>query len=395
MNEYVDETALGRREIWLRSLLFFLLIYLFLSAVKMFGASTEMLQSAYEAEVNTLFSGMSNPFVGLCIGIFATALMNSSSATTSLAVALVASGIIPLEHAVAIVIGANIGASITSMMVSMGNITDKKAFIRGYAVPFIQDWYSLITAGVCFALEFSFGFLSQGARLLASFLTGCGSGGASEAAGESSWLTNPLPIMVEAPVNLVKWFLAPGERFSLTLSAILMGVCALCLLFFALLHMTKNMKILMANCVEEWINRVLSQNGYLGLLIGWVVTMIIQSSGITTSLLVPLVAAGILKIRTAYPLILGAKLGTPITGILAALAFLGTPAGPNALAIALVHFLFNVIGVGLLYPIPALRLPVFLTERFSSILGAHRAYIICWVTTIFFLIPVLGIFLFR
>ena len=174
-----------------------------------------------------------------------------------------------------------------------------------------------------------------------------------------------------------------------------MGILGLCILFFALLNMTKNMKILMADKVEEWINAVLSKNGFLGLFIGWIVTMIIQSSGITTSLVVPLVSSNILKIRTAYPLILGAKLGTPITGILAALAFLGTPAGLPAMAIALVHFLFNAIGVGLLYPIPALRLPVFLTERLSPILGQHRIYVIMWGVFVFILIPVIGIIMFR
>ena len=113
-----DDGSLSRQEIFFRSLLFLLLILLFLAAVKMFGEAAQMLRMEYETSVNVLMSGMSNPFIGLCIGIFATALMNSSSATTSLAVAMVASGAISLEHAVAIVIGANIGASISSMRVS-------------------------------------------------------------------------------------------------------------------------------------------------------------------------------------------------------------------------------------------------------------------------------------
>ncbi len=389
-----DDGSLSRQEIFFRSLLFLLLILLFLAAVKMFGEAAQMLRMEYETSVNVLMSGMSNPFIGLCIGIFATALMNSSSATTSLAVAMVASGAISLEHAVAIVIGANIGASITSMMVSMGNITDKRAFIRGFGVAFIQDCYSLITAAVCFTLEYSFHFLSGSARFLSTVVTSWGASGGNEA-GCGSWFCNPMPILVDTPVKIVHLFFCNFLRFPVTAAAVCMGILGLIVLFFALVNMTKNMKVLMADKVEEWINCVLSKNGYLGLLIGWVVTMIIQSSGITTSLLVPLVAAGILRIRTAYPLILGAKLGTPITGVLAALAFLGTSAGTNAMAIALVHFLFNIVGVGLLYPIPFLRLPVFLTEKFSPILGTHRVYVVCWMIGIFFVLPVLGIFLFR
>lgn len=403
MSDHVDSNGLSRWEIWLRSLLFLLLIYLFLCAVKMFGASTDLLRNEYKTSVDALFSGMQNPFVGLCIGIFATALMNSSSATTSLVVALVAMNVIPIENAVPVVIGANIGASITSMVVSMGNITNKKTFVLGYGVPFIQDWYSIITATVCLSLEFSCHFLSRAAMWLAGLLVQFG-GSPAEAAGAAgsaavetsgSWLCNPIPVLVEAPVKLDHFLFIDLLHFPNTVCAILMGILGLCILFFALLNMTKNMKILMADKVEEWINAVLSKNGFLGLFIGWIVTMIIQSSGITTSLVVPLVASNILKIRTAYPLILGAKLGTPITGILAAMAFLGTPAGLPAMAIALVHFLFNAIGVGLLYPIPALRLPVFLTERLSPILGQHRIYVIMWGVFVFILIPVIGIIMFR
>lgn len=383
--------SLSRGEVILRSLLFLFLILMFLSAVKMFGEAAQMLTHEYETSVNALMTGMSNPFIGLCIGIFATALMNSSSATTSLAVAMVASGIISIENAVAIVIGANIGASITSMMVSMGNITDKRAFIRGFSVAFIQDWYSLSTAAVCFVLEYGFHFLSGGATFLSRILTCCG----SPSCDGGSWLCNPLPLLVDSPVKAVQKVLVELLNFPVTAAAVCMGILGLAVLFFALVNMTKNMKVLMADKVEEWINSVLSKNGYLGLLIGWIVTMIIQSSGITTSLLVPLVAAGILQIRTAYPLILGAKLGTPITGVLAALAFLGTPAGTNAMAIALVHFLFNAVGVALWYPLPFLRFPVFLTERFSPVLGTHRAYVVCWMVGVFFIIPVVGIFLFR
>ena len=400
MSDHVDSNGLSRWEIWLRSLLFLLLIYLFLCAVKMFGASTDLLRNEYKSSVDALFSGMQNPFVGLCIGIFATAVMNSSSATTSLVVALVAMNVIPIENAVAVVIGANIGASITSMVVSMGNITNKRAFVLGYGVPFIQDWYSIITATVCLSLEFSCHFLSRTAMWLAGLLVqfgGSAAGAAGTAAPETSgsWLCNPIPVLVEAPVKLDRFLLIDLMHFPNTACAILMGILGLCILFFALINMTKNMKILMADKVEAWINAVLSKNGFLGLFIGWIVTMIIQSSGITTSLVVPLVASNILKIRTAYPLILGAKLGTPITGILAALAFLGTPAGHPAMAIALVHFLFNAIGVGLLYPIPALRLPVFLTERLSPILGQHRIYVIMWGVFVFILIPVIGIIMFR
>ena len=89
----------------------------------------------------------------------------------------------------------------------------------------------------------------------------------------------------------------------------------------------------MADQMEEWINRVLKKSGLLGILIGAVMTALVQSSSITTSLMVPMYGAGILTIEAAFPVMLGANLGTTVTALMAAMV--GSPAG---LAIALVHF---------------------------------------------------------
>ena len=167
------------------------------------------------------------------------------------------------------------------------------------------------------------------------------------------------------------------------------------MLIISLIYITKNMKVIMADKVEVLLNRVLSKNGYIGLLAGVIVTMTIQSSGITTSLLVPLVVAGTLSIKTIYPINLGSNIGTTITAILAAMAFLGSPTGQLGLALALAHSLFNITGVLLFYPIPQMRVPVFLTKRLSVILTSNRFYVVCWITMLYFVLPGLGFLLFR
>ncbi|MDO4558322.1 MAG: Na/Pi symporter, partial [Planctomycetia bacterium] len=129
----------SRGAVVMRALLFFFLVYLFLVAISMFGDSTKMLTNEYREVWELLTDGLENPFVGLCLGIFATALMQSSSATTSLAVAMVASGTIDLRGAVTIVMGANIGTSLTCMLVSLGHIGQKKAFARAFSAALIQD----------------------------------------------------------------------------------------------------------------------------------------------------------------------------------------------------------------------------------------------------------------
>src|SRR5690606_23352059 len=91
--------------------------------------------------------------------------------------------------------------------------------------------------------------------------------------------------------------------------------------------------------------------GALGIMVGVAVTVAVQSSSITTSILVPLVAAGILTVPNAFPITVGANIGTTITALIASLAV----ARPEGLTIALVHTLFNVSALVLLYPIPKLR----------------------------------------
>jgi solute carrier family 34 (sodium-dependent phosphate cotransporter) len=109
------------------------------------------------------------------------------------------------------------------------------------------------------------------------------------------------------------------------------------------------MRRLVAGSVERAMNRVIGKGGgSIGILVGIGVTVAVQSSSITTSILVPLVAAGVLTLPSAYPITLGANVGTTITALLASLAVLR----PEGLTIALVHLLFNVSAIALIFPVP-------------------------------------------
>ncbi len=103
----------------------------------------------------------SNPFTGLFIGLLITAMLQSSSTTTSLVVALVASGSITLQSAVPIIMGANIGTTITSTIVSLGFISKKKEFRRAVAAGTYHDFFNILTAAILFPLEYYYGFLSS------------------------------------------------------------------------------------------------------------------------------------------------------------------------------------------------------------------------------------------
>ena len=130
----------------------------------------------------------------------------------------------------------------------------------------------------------------------------------------------------------------------------------------------------------------------VALLTGLLITISVQSSSITTSLLIPLSAAGVLSLHNAYPVTLGANLGTTITALLAALA----TSRPEALTIALVHTLFNIAGILLLYPVPALRsIPIRGAEALADLAVKRRLMAVAYVAGMFIAVPVIGVALLR
>ncbi len=130
----------------------------------------------------------------------------------------------------------------------------------------------------------------------------------------------------------------------------------------------------------------------VALLMGLLITISVQSSSITTSLLIPLSAAGVLSLHNAYPVTLGANLGTTITALLAALA----TSRPEALTIALVHTLFNIAGILLLYPVPALRsIPIRGAEALAELAVKRRLMAVAYVAGMFIAVPAIGVALLR
>ncbi|CAK6433251.1 unnamed protein product, partial [Pipistrellus nathusii] len=126
--------------------------------------------------------------------------------------------------------------------------------------------------------------------------------------------------------------------------------------------------------------------GYLAILVGAGMTFIVQSSSVFTSTLTPLIGVGVISIERAYPLTLGANIGTTTTAIMAALASPGKTL-KSALQIALCHFFFNITGILLWYPIPYTRLPIRLAKGLGNISAKYRWFAVFYLVTLFFLFP--------
>lgn len=370
-----------RRLAVLRSLLVLGLLYGFLVAIRLMGAA---IKSVGEDTAGDLFSGVENPFAGLSVGVLATVLVQSSSTTTSTIVALVGqtgAGALKLKAAVPMIMGANIGTTITNTLVSIGHVRQGQEFRRAFAAATVHDFFNLLCVGLLLPLELATGGMQHTAEWLTTKFVG-GDGAAT--------YNSPIKGAVKAGGKLVESALdAIGlEGLSFSGGMLFVGVA---LTITCLILITRNMRILISGPLERALNKALGKSGLIGMALGAVLTVAVQSSSITTSLLVPLCAAGVLTLPNAFPIMLGANVGTTVTGLLASTAT-DNPAG---LTIALVHVIFNVTGILIFYPIPAVRhIPIrcaeFLAERAQKNVG----YLFAYVLGAFVLLPLLGYLVF-
>jgi sodium-dependent phosphate cotransporter len=373
--------ATGDRQLprWARGLVVIGLVYLFLSGVssletgiKTMGADTQ----------ERLFSSVSNPLVGLFVGLLGTVLVQSSSASTSVIVGLVASGAVGLDQAVPMIMGANLGTTVTNTLVSLGHVRQSNEFRRALSAATVHDFFNLMAVIVLLPIELLTGRLSWLAASTSDLLLG--SGGAD-------W-ESPIKAWVKVPVDALK-DLGGGVGLTGTGLGVALVAVGLGVVLVSLISITRNMKTLIAERLERSMNRVLGRGGgIVAILVGMAVTVAVQSSSITTSILIPMSAAGVITLRNAYPVTLGANVGTTITALLAALA----ASGSEALTIALVHTWFNVFGIVILFGIPWLRpLPIKAAELLAELAVRRRSIAVGWTLGVFIIIPLLGIAIFR
>jgi sodium-dependent phosphate cotransporter len=364
---------------WMRSALVFGLIYTFLVGV---SALEKGIKIMGEDTQERLFSSVSNPIAGLCVGILGTVLVQSSSASTSVIVGLVATKGISVDAAIPMIMGANIGTTVTNTLVSLGHIRQPAEFKRAFAAATVHDFFNVMAVAVLLPLELMTGAISKTATSISDRLVGT--------AG-SEW-KSPVKAWVKKPVE---WIVDIEDAIGLSGNVLgtFVVITGLAIVLLALTFITKNMRTLVADRVEKSVNTVLGKgSGSVAMLLGLVITIAVQSSSITTSILIPLTAAGVLSLRNAYPVTLGANVGTTITALLAALA----ASVPEALTVGLAHTTFNVMGIGVLYVLPFARdVPVRLAEGLAEIAVKRRVWAVAYVMTAFIILPLIGVALLR
>ncbi len=348
-----------------------ILVYCFLVSIGLMGAAFKGFGKGF---AETLISSTSNPFVGLFIGVLATSLVQSSSTTTSIVVGMVGSGVLTVSCAIPIVMGANIGTTVTNTIVSLGHVSRREEFRRAIAGATVHDFFNLICVLIMFPLNLVTGFLEHLAQLMARFFADVG----------GFEFTSPIKTATKPAIHgiediLIKWLHLPDKW-----AYIAMVGLSVVILFVALIYLVKTMRSLVIEKVESVLDDILGKNAVLAIVSGALLTAFVQSSSITTSLMVPMIAAGILSLEAAFPIVIGANIGTTGTAILASFAA-GSPA---AIVIAFVHFLFNFIGAVVIYPIKPFRtIPLNLARALGDLAYEKRRYAIMYVLGVFFIVP--------
>ena len=360
----------------------FAILYCFLVSIGMIGAAFKGLGMNF---VQTLIHSSAGPLIGLFIGLLTTSVIQSSSTTTSLVVGMVAAGAfgedphVAVAAAVPYIMGANIGTSVTNLIVSMGYIGNKEEFKRAFSASIVHDFFNVLSVLILFPLQLNTGIISKSANILTSFFIGT----------ESFTFKSPVRTITEPAVHVIEGLF---EHQGLVNPDLLLLIAALALLFLSLRYLTVLIRSLVMHKLEAFFDTHIFKTGLRAMIFGVFITVLVQSSSITTSLVVPMAGAGILSLYQIFPYTLGANIGTTVTALLASLV-----CGCHApLAVAFSHLLFNMFGIAIIWPIPRIRqIPLYMAEHFAEISTRNRILPFIYILIAFFVIPLGLIFLVR
>ncbi|MCD8520665.1 MAG: Na/Pi symporter [Saccharospirillaceae bacterium] len=360
---------------WISWLIVVALIYLLLAAV---GAIGDGFKLATASNAKELFAFASNPFIALVIGIVATALIQSSSTVTSIIVGMVAGGL-PIDIAIPMIMGANIGTSLTSTLVSLGHVRDGKEFHRAFSAATVHDSFNILAVAILLPLELLFSPLKHTAEALAPFLVS----DASVDMKSFNFMKVILSPAADVLKSLVSWI--PDNVWS-GAALVIIGVA---IILFVVTAIGKVLRRVMVGRAKTIMHNSVGRGPVSGMASGTIITVLVQSSSTTTALIVPLAGTGVFNLRQVYPFTLGTNIGTCVTALLAATAITG-PTALMAMQIALVHLFFNIYGIAIIYLLPFLRnFPPLMATTLANLAQRSKLYVVAYIGGVFFVFPLL------
>ncbi len=366
---------------WLRGIYAGFCLYLFLSALNILSSGLGTFGGDSDFLVR-MFAYGENPFVALLAGVFVTMIVQSSSFTSALIVTLVATGEMTLGTAVFAIMGANIGTAVTGVIVALANIRIRRNFRRSFTAALMHDLFNILTVLVIFPIEWISGLLHDSGRGLFTRLAGWFADliGLEEVARPDS----PVKVITAPLVDLFDWI---GSALMPTTAGegLLVAGLGLVLMFIALVMMVKNLRGALLRHMDGLFKTYFFKTDLRSYFVGVISTVLVQSSTITSSLMVPLAGAGVVRLRRVLPFMMGANLGTTVTSVLAATA---NPVSA-ALTVALFHVIFNLSGTAIWWPLR--QVPMRIASWYGKLAAKKVAYAFGFLLGVFVVIPLVGI----
>ena len=373
-------------------------IFLFICSLEGVKSGFKLIFAEWQTGILGMIDANTAPVTGLAIGILCTALVQSSSAVvaaTMVSMASMVSGGLSVESAmrfgVPMVLGANIGTTITNTIVIFGIKRGMTMREFGDTIPgvIVDDVYEVLTIGIFFAVEMTTGFLSKITLRLGDFF--------SEVLNLESLFAafdkTIIDIIVNAPI------VKPLTNFMVNLLGPRIGGVLLFVIWFAVIVfsmglITKGLE----NLIElEWEDKVKAafSNPFRSFFTGFSITWLVGSSSIGTSLVVPFLATKVVDLRKAYPYLCGCNMATTVDlsqiyGYIAG--------GIVGLMLGSAHVLLNIMALTLWLVSPLRFVPVMIAEKIGERIQENQnagVLLALWVIVIFFVVPLAIIFLSR
>lgn len=435
-DQTMKERAIGILIILLKMITVLCSLYLFVCSLSFLSDSFKILSGKTAGSVFSNSEILKNPIVGLMIGVLVTVLVQSSSTSTSIIVAMIASEIVEIEPAIYMVMGANIGTTVTNTIVSFGQSMDKTMFRRAFAGATVHDCFNWLCVAIFLPLEAIFHPLLYLSSLVVKGIKDTEAGSSGTKLDFLKKLTAPFTKIIvrvnkslitkiaeacadvtvardcdcecEKAKSMIKTckddknltincgFLFSDTGMGDTLTGVILLVLSLILLCTCLTVLVKTLQSLLLGSLARTLKRYINSDlpypfgwltGYIFMVVGVGMTILVQSSSVFTSTLTPLVGMGVISVDRMFPLTLGSNIGTTGTAMLA--AFAADSNYHNTIQIAVCHLFFNIAGIILFFPVPFMRrIPIAGAKILGNITANYRWFAIAYLLIVFLIIPV-------
>ncbi|XP_068105968.1 sodium-dependent phosphate transport protein 2C [Hyperolius riggenbachi] len=433
-------------------------LYLFICSLDVLSSAFQLVGSKLTGDIFSDNDVLANPIAGLVIGVLVTVLVQSSSTSSSIIVSMVSSGILNVKASIPIIMGVNVGTSVTSTLVSLAQSGDRNEFRRAFGGSAVHGMFNWMTVIILLPIELGTGYLYHLSNvIIKSFNIHAGGQApdilkvitrpftdliikldssviAGNAIGDPEfankslikrWCSTNVTVMTEyfpvtdltncSQVTCITNENGTFEEKNITIKenlercthiftyvnlpdmavGFILLTASLLVLCTCLILIVKILNSVLKGQIAQVIKKIINADfpfpfswltGYLAILIGAIMTFVVQSSSVFTAAIVPLMGVGVISMKRAYPLFLGSNIGTTTTAVLAALA---SPAESlsESVQVAFIHLFFNLTGIVLWYVVPYLRIPIHIAKKFGDITAKYRWFAVLYLLVSFLLLP--------